>query len=85
VAIVEEVRPKLVGQVNSGTGGRMLYGVEVLAKFSVNGDMHERWIKVEQTPERLEEAQLQKRLWSGKSYFVRWNPADPDQIVIDVH
>jgi hypothetical protein len=85
IATVEDVRPKLVGQIDSKYGGAMLYDVEVLARFSVGGDTQERWITVEQTPRSLDSVHFQKLTWTGKTYFVRWKPSDPHRIEIEVH
>jgi hypothetical protein len=85
IATVEDVRPKLVGQINGQYGGAMLYDVEVLARFSVGNYTQERWITVEQTPRSLDSVHFQERMWRGKSYFVRWKPPDPQRIEIEVH
>jgi hypothetical protein len=85
VATIEDVRMKLVGEGGSGLGGGTLYSVEVLARFAVDGTPQERWIRIEQGPESSAFAQLQARLWKGEKCFVRWNPANPDQIVAEMH
>lgn len=85
IATVEDVRPKLVGQINTQYGGAMLYDVEVLARFPEGSAMQERWIAVEQSPRSLDSVHFQKRMWMGRSYFVRWNPSNPDRIEIELH
>jgi hypothetical protein len=85
IAVVEDVRTKVAEQVNSNAGGEMRYDAEVLARFSVNGTPQERWIRVEQTPKPLDYIEFESRQWKGKSYFVRWSPTNPDQIVIDIN
>jgi hypothetical protein len=85
VATVKDTRTHLVGEFGGFYGGRMYYEVQVLAAFSADGSPHERWITVSQTPKTLDNAEFQERLWKGKQYFVRWNPSDPNQIVIDLH
>jgi hypothetical protein len=85
VATVIDTRTHLVAEVGGNFGGRLLYEVEVLASYSTNGSPHERWITVDQTPKTLDYAEFQERIWKGKQYFVRWNPSNPNQIVIDLH
>jgi hypothetical protein len=63
----------------------MLYEVQVYASFSANGTRQKRWITVDQSPQNVDYAELQARLWKGKQYIVRWNPSNPGQIVIDLH
>jgi hypothetical protein len=84
IATVEDVRPKLVGQLNSQYGGGMVYSVEVLAKYSVDGVMQERWIPVAHSPRSLDAVYINKRMWTGNRYFVRWQPLHPDRIEIEV-
>ena len=84
-AVVEDVRTKVAEQVNGRAVSEMRYDVEVLARFSVSGTPQERWIWVEQTPQPLDYIEFESRRWKGKSYFVRWNPSNPDQIVIDIN
>ena len=85
VATIKDARTRLVSQVGGLHGGWMLYEVQVLAAFSVNGSPQERWITVDQYPQNLNYANFQGRVWKGKQCFVRWNPLDPSQIVIDLH
>ena len=85
VASVEGFRTSLVGQENGQAGGGMIYDVEVLAKFAVDGSPQERWIKVDQPPKSLDSLDFQERIWKGKSYFVRWKPSNPNQIIIELH
>jgi hypothetical protein len=85
VAVVEDVRPKLVGQANGQAGGGMLYNVEVLAKFSADGKPQERWIDIEQIPRGMDSVKFQERLWKGNKYTVRWNPSNSNQIAIEIH
>jgi hypothetical protein len=84
IATVEDVRPKLVGQINSQFGARMVYSVEVLAKYSADGTTQERWIPVAHLPTSLDGVYIDKRMWTGNRYFVRWRPFHPDRIEIEV-
>jgi hypothetical protein len=83
-ATVEDVRPKLAGQLNSQYGGGMVYSVEVLAKYSVGGATQERWIPVAHLPRSLDTVNIDRRMWMGKIYFVRWPPSRPDRIEIEI-
>lgn len=85
IATIEDVRTSLVSANSSQFGGRMLYDIQVLAKFSVDGAPQERWIKVDQMPENLDMAQFHERLWNGKRYVVRWKPSNLDRIVVEIH
>jgi hypothetical protein len=79
------VRTKLVSETGSQYGGAMLYQVQVLASFPVNGSIEERWITVDQVPKSLDAIHFQEYRWKGGKYFVRWKPSDPDRIVIEIH
>jgi hypothetical protein len=83
-ALIEDVRPKIVSQVNSEGGAAMFYQVAILAKYSTNDGEQERWITVEQRPESLNEAQLQSFRWKGKQCVVRWRPSDPARVIAEV-
>jgi hypothetical protein len=85
IGTVIDTRTHLVAETGGNSGGRMLYEVQVLAAFSADGSSQERWITVDQAPQGLDYAEFQERLWRGKQYFVRWNPSNPNQIVIDLH
>jgi hypothetical protein len=85
VATIEDVQTKLVEMSDSRYGGVLLYSVQVLAKFAVDGVPQERWITVEQAPESLAYAQLQARMWKGERCFVRWKPSHPEQIAVELH
>jgi hypothetical protein len=85
IATVKDVRTKLVSETGSQYGGAMLYQVQVLASFPVNGSIEERWITVDQVPKSLDAIHFQEYRWKGGKYFVRWKPSDPDRIVIEIH
>jgi hypothetical protein len=85
IATIEDGRTKLVGQAGGNSGGRMLYDVEVLAKFSVNGAEQERWIRVEQVARGLSAVQSQIGWWKGKQCFVRWKASEPERIEVEVN
>jgi hypothetical protein len=84
-ALIEDVRFKEISRVETTRGGAMLYDLEVLANYTSAGAEQKRWIRVEQLPEVLAEAQLQAFRWKGKQCFVRWNISHPDQIIADVN
>jgi hypothetical protein len=84
-ALIEDVRFKEISRAETARGGAMLYDVEVLANYTSAGTGQKRWIRVEQRPEVLSEAQLQAFRWKGKQCFVRWNISRPDQIIADVN
>jgi hypothetical protein len=84
-AVIEDVRPKLIEQVNSARGGTMLYEVAVLARYrSDDGEDRRRWITVEQQPKTLAEVELQAFRWKGQQCVVRWKPSRPDQVIAEV-
>jgi hypothetical protein len=83
-ATIEDVRPVVVSQVNSQFGGAMLYQVEVLARYDVNGSEQRRWIKIERRPgPQPEESQMSR--WKGKQFVVRWKTSQPDQVVPELN
>jgi hypothetical protein len=84
VATIEDVRTISATQDNSQMGGAMLYDVQILAKYSVDGSPNKRWITVMQKPQHLVDAQLEAFRWKGKICYVRWKPSDPNQIVAEV-
>jgi hypothetical protein len=83
-AVIVDVRTREAARVNTSRGGAMLYDVEILAKYRVDGSDQERWIIVEQQPEGLPYAQLQAFRWKGKQCVVRWKPSEPDRIFAEV-
>jgi hypothetical protein len=85
VATIEDTRTRLVGRTDSIYGGRMLYEVQVLAAFTVNGSHQERWISVEQPPKTLAGAQFEEAHWKSTQCIVRWNPSNPQQIAVELH
>jgi hypothetical protein len=79
-ATIEDVRPVVVSQVNSQFGGAMLYQVDVLAHYKVNGLERRRWIRIESEPKRRpDESQMAR--WKGKQFVVRWKASQPDQVI----
>jgi len=84
-AMIEDVRFKEISRVESPRGGAMLYDVEVLANYTSAGVEQKRWIRVEQLPEVLSEAQLQAFRWKGQQCFVRWPVSQPEQILAEVN
>jgi hypothetical protein len=83
-AIIEDVRPKEVAQIDTSRGGAMLYQVEILVRYKADGTDQRRWIAVEQFPEVLSEAELQAFRWKGKQCIVRWKPSDPSKVFAEV-
>ena len=84
-ALVEDVRPKVIGQVSNAKGvGAMLYEVSILAKYVSDGVEQERWITVEQPPVSFAEAELQTSRWKGQHCVVRWKVARPEDLVVEV-
>jgi hypothetical protein len=84
-AVIEDVRTKVIEQVNSARGGAMVYEVSILAKYAFDGADHERWIVVEQPPVSLAEAELQTFRWKGQQCVVRWKATEPDEPVAEVN
>ncbi len=84
-ATIKDTRTERLQIANWDYGGAVLYEVEMLAKYSVNGAEHEKWIALSEYPHSQSDAQLKAYLLKGKQCFVRWNPAHPDQIVADIH
>ena len=83
-AIIEDVRPKVVANINSVRGGAMLYEVSVLVSYDLQGTHRERWVTVEQQPKSFAEAELQAFRWKGKQCVVRWKLSNPDQVTAEV-
>jgi hypothetical protein len=83
-ATIEDVRPVAVSQVNNQFGGAMLYQMDVLADYKVNGLQRRRWIRIESKPGRLPEESLMSR-WKGKQFVVRWKASQPDQIIPELN
>jgi hypothetical protein len=84
IAIIEDVRQRPVSRSESARGGAMLYDVEILVRYNSNGTELKRWIRVEQRPEVLAEAELQAFRWKGKQCFVRWKSSDPSWVIAEV-
>jgi hypothetical protein len=85
VAMIEDTRTTLVSKVDGMYGGSMLYEVQVLAAFSVNGSQQKRWITVQQAPKTLASAQFEEAHWKGTQCIVRWNPSNARHIALELH
>lgn len=83
-ATIEDVRFQPAIQVESNRGGAMLYDVQVLAQYSLDGTVQKKWITVQQPPRGIAEAKLEAFRWKGQTCFVRWKPNSPDQVIADV-
>ena len=83
-ATIEDVRLVVVSQVNSRSGGAMLYQVEVLAHYDANGIEQRRWIRIESRPRPTPDAN-QIASWKGKQFVVRWKASQPDQVIPELN
>ena len=84
IATIESVRPRLVTQIDSTRGGTLLYDVDVLAKYTVDGTVREQWITLSQSPKTMDTVRLQEFSLKGQHCFVRWKPSDPKAIVAEI-
>ena len=82
---IEDTRTRLVSRADSKYGGNMLYEVQVLTAFSVNGSRQEHWITVAQAPKTLTSAKFEESHWKGTQCIVRWNPSNPQDIAVELH
>ncbi len=82
-ATIEDARPKVVIQGFSQGSGAMLYQVEILARYVVDGTPRVRWITVAQTPTLRADAELKSMRWKGSTCIVRWKPSDPSKIIAE--
>jgi hypothetical protein len=80
IATIEDVRT--ISAIDEGRA--ILYDVQILAKYSINGSPNERWITVQQKPQLLANAQLEAFRWKGMTCFVRWKPSDPNQVIAEI-
>jgi hypothetical protein len=85
VATIEDARTHVAMHIDSQVGGAMLYDVEVLVKYSVNGIEREQWTTVSQRPQLLSDAQLQIFRFKKQQCIIRWNPANPDHPVAEIN
>jgi hypothetical protein len=85
LATIEDTRTHLAVQSNSQGGGAMLYEVEVLAKYSVDGEVREQWTTISQLPKLLADAQLQAHLLKKKQCIVQWRSTAPDRIIAEIN
>src|SRR5437868_10729548 len=83
-AIIEDVRPVVVSQVDSQFGGAMLYQVDILAHYKANGFEQRRWIRIERRPGPSPDGNQIAR-WKGKQFVVRWKATQPDQVVQELN
>lgn len=83
IAGIEDVRTKLVGQFDSKSGGYMVYDVQILAAFQVDGSRREQWVSLSQASKRLEIAEYDEAQWLGKQCIVRWDPSNPQLMVVE--
>jgi len=83
-AAIEDVRPVLASNVETARGSAMLYQLEILANYSAAGVERKRWIRVENQPELLADAQLKAFRWKGKRCLVRWKTSEPDHVIAEL-
>jgi hypothetical protein len=84
-ATIVDVRPVLVSRRESNYGGAMLYQLEVLVQYTADGGQQERWIRIEQQPISLTDAQLKIFRWKGQQCLVRWPASQPNHVIAEVN
>jgi hypothetical protein len=84
-ATIKEARTHLAIQSNSQGGGAMLYEVQILVSYPMNGVVREQWTTISQLPKLLADAQLQAHLLAEKQCIVRWPTNNPSQIVAEIN
>jgi hypothetical protein len=87
IATVEDVRGQLAatfGAAYDDRGSAVLYNAQVLVRFQDGSSRREEWIPAGESPRRADLLEFDKRYWRGKSYPIRWNPADPREAVINL-
>jgi hypothetical protein len=83
-AVIVDVRPELIGVIDTPVQGGILYRVAILVKYQFSGKDEERWIVVDQRPTSLASAKLQAFRWKGHQCIVRWKPSDPNRVIAEV-
>jgi hypothetical protein len=83
-ARIEDVRPVVASQIDSQVGSAMLYQVEVLADYNLNGAVQRRWIRIERLPgPSPDKSQISR--WKGKQFVVRWRASQPNDVVAELN
>jgi hypothetical protein len=84
-ATIEDVRPVLVSRRESNFGGAMFYQLEVLVQYTADDAQQKRWIRIEQQPISLTDAQLKIFRWKGQQCVVRWPASQPNHVIAEVN
>ncbi len=84
-ATIEDVRPVIASRIESNFGGAMLYQLEVLVNYSANSVQQRRWLRIEQRPVSLTDAQLKVFRWRGQQCVVRWPVSQPNHVIAEVN
>jgi hypothetical protein len=83
-SVVEQVRPVLAGEHQGKYGGWMLYNAQVLVTFNDGQGTQKRWVTLRQAPQSLSQVNFDASRWIGRSCIVRWNPANSNEIDVEI-
>lgn len=83
-ATIEDTRLRPLAKFGFEYGGKDLYEVDVLATYSVAGQVHHDWVPLTTAPAPSAAAQKAASELKGKRCSVRWDPAVPDQRLADL-
>ena len=85
LATVEDVRIQPIALLDTPQHSGILYEVDILAKYAVDGSTRTQWITLSQVPKRMDDARLQALLLKGKQGWVRWKPEDTDHVIVEIN
>jgi hypothetical protein len=83
-AVVEDTRLRPIARFALQYGSKPLYETDVLATYTVNGTPHKDWLPLSESPKPGKDAQAEATALKGKQCFVRWDPATPDQKIVEL-
>ena len=85
IVTIEATHMQPIAQHALEYGGGKLYEVDVLVTTQPNATPQHQWLPVSQSPLRLPEAQAQLSALKGARCFVRWDPAHPEEKIVELH
>ncbi|SEG05017.1 hypothetical protein SAMN05421819_1815 [Bryocella elongata] len=83
-ATADDVRLQPVSRFALEYGSKPLYETYVLASYTVNGAPHKDWLPLSESPKADKAAHAEADAIKGKQCFVRWDPATPDQKIVEL-
>jgi hypothetical protein len=83
-AIAEDTRLRPIARFSLEYGSKPLYEVDVLASYTEQGQPHQDWLPLSESPQNEIQARAQANALKRRQCFVRWDPANPTQKLVEL-